>query len=305
MDEYVSAKSADFDDFARDPHYAPHPPPRPRRRLLPLVLFLLTCLSTFVTGGSFSEPDDMYNLEHHFVWQDGLRYMLAVMSILAAHEMGHFLQAVRHGVPASLPFFIPMPLSPIGTMGAVIGMGSQSDRRQLFDIGISGPLAGLVVAVPVAWYGIKTAVPYAGPVGDGMVAADPLLFQWLIASLRPDLPPDTVFAWNPYYMAAWVGLLITGLNMMPVSQLDGGHVAYALLGRRAHLLARTVVMTALLYAVIENQYNWLVMLAVVFFIGIDHPPTANDAAELGPARRLLGYASLSIPIFCLAPALIQ
>lgn len=273
--------------------------------MLPLVLFLLTCLSTFLTGGSFSESQGDYQFQHYFVWRDGLAYMLAVMSILVAHEMGHYLQALRHGVPASLPFFIPMPLSPIGTMGAVIGMGAQSDRKQLFDIGLTGPLAGLVVAVPVAWYGVMTAVPHTGPIGDGMVAADPLFFQWLIARLRPELSPDTVFAWNPYYMAAWVGLLITGLNMLPVSQLDGGHVAYALFGRRAHLLARAVVAAALFYAVVENQYNWLVMLAVVFFIGIDHPPTSNDAVELGWPRRLLGYASLTIPIFCLAPSLIQ
>ena len=106
--------------------------------------------------------------------------MLSVMAILLAHEMGHFVQAVRHGVPASLPYFIPMPLTPIGTMGAVIGMqGSKADRRQLFDIGITGPLAGLVVALPIAWYGVATrrAVSPAPIVPPTWIASDPLLFQ--------------------------------------------------------------------------------------------------------------------------------
>jgi membrane-associated protease RseP (regulator of RpoE activity) len=298
MDEYVPSPER-AEPFEPADYYVAVPP---RRRVLPLVLFVLTCLSTFFTGTVWSGHAELFGSAETAAWLDGLKYMLAVMGILLAHEMGHFVQALRHHVPASLPYFIPMPFSPVGTMGAVIGMqGSKADRRELFDIGISGPLAGLVVALPIAWYGVLIAEPYVGPVGDALEACDPLLFQLLIRYLRPDVPTDQVFRWNPYYMAAWVGMLITGLNMLPLSQLDGGHISYALFGKWAHRLARLVVIGALYFVLSYEQYGWILMIAVILFIGVDHPPTSNDRAPLGVTRRVLGYASLAIPIFCLAP----
>jgi membrane-associated protease RseP (regulator of RpoE activity) len=302
VDEYVPSQQAD-EAGAAEPVYQPpvRLPARPRVRL-PLVLFGLTCAATFFAGGART-PDAPYgSYAITFGWSDGLAYMAAVMAILLAHEMGHFLQAVRYGIPASLPFFIPMPITPLGTMGAVIGMqGTQADRRQLFDIGLTGPLAGLVVAVPLAIYGISIAEPADPPPGS-LVLADPLVFRWLIEWLRPDIPPDQVFEWNPYYMAAWFGLFLTGLNMVPVSQLDGGHTSFALFGpRTSRLVARLFVVSVLAMVVQQQQYNWLVMLVLVMFLGIDHPPTRDDTVRLGPVRRIVGYASLSIPIFCLSP----
>lgn len=235
-------------------------------------------------------------------WWQGLVYMAAVMAILLAHEMGHFLQAVRYRIPASLPFFIPMPISPIGTMGAVIGMrGSQADRKQLFDIGLTGPLAGLLVALPLAWIGIRTAQPV--PINADGYFGSPLLFTLLVGWLRPDDPAGLalVHSSNPLLMASWVGMLVTGLNMLPIGQLDGGHVAYALLGRRAHWLARAMVATALVFIVAEQQYAWSLMLALVIVLGTSHPQTADDHVALGRWRTLLGAASLAIPVFCLTP----
>ena len=159
-------------------------------------------------------------------WPDGLRYMLAVMGILLAHEMGHFLMAVRYHIPASYPIFIPMPVTFMGTMGAVIAMdGARADRKQMFDIGIAGPLAGLVVAIPLLCVGIWVAKPVVLPTSSP-VTGDPLLAELLIGWLHPDarLVPRFRVSGNPFYMAGWVGMLITGLNMMPISQLDGGHV---------------------------------------------------------------------------------
>ena len=143
--------------------------PRPRRRATPIVLFVLTCVSTFwawcgqarpdmvlywVFGGGYDEEIRAQILAH---WQGGLIYMACVLAILFAHEMGHFLMTLRYRVAASWPYFLPVPFSPIGTMGAVISMdGLSADRRQIFDIGIAGPLAGLVVAIPIAWYGAAT-----------------------------------------------------------------------------------------------------------------------------------------------------
>lgn len=297
------------------PNLADLPPPRPRQRqrrvALPLFLFLATCVCTFLAGavdwgqgGIFAQPETLLEmLTTH--WRDGLWYMLSVMAVLGAHEMGHFLQAVRYHVPASLPFFIPMPLSPIGTMGAVIGMhGSRADRRQMFDIGITGPLAGLLVALPLLWYGIATAEVYVPiPGKPELNYGTPLVMQWVIGWARPDLAsPVVAIADNPYWKAAWVGLLITGLNMLPVSQLDGGHVAYALFRRRAHWLARGVMILAMLFILVTEQLGWLVMLLLVMLIGTDHPPTRNDEVPLGPFRYALGIATLAIPIVCLSPA---
>ncbi len=306
-----------------------HPPER-RHLLLPIVLFLATCLSTFWTGAvdwrpilhidSFERAGQMFLQEWEqgavcsaFTragnalvedWKRGLIYMAAVMGILLTHEMGHFLTALREKIPASLPFFIPVPILPFGTMGAIIGIqGSQADRRQTFDLGIAGPLAGLAVAVPVTWIGICQLNPAPNP-GTGIPLYNPLIFTLLIDYLRPDLPGNSVLymsQFNPLLMAGWVGMLVTGLNMLPISQLDGGHVAYALLGRRGHLLARGLVVVAIISILIWEAYMWVVMLVLVILMGVDHPPTADDCAPLGWPRRLIGYASLAIPILCFPP----
>lgn len=288
------------------------PEHRRRKVLVPLLLLLATCFSTFAIGTLMCYPYTVGMGLFDYVrqgWPVGLQYMLAVMAILMAHEMGHFLQALRHGIPTTLPFFIPAPLPPIGTMGAVIGMqGSRADRRQLFDIGVSGPLAGLVLAVPIAAYGIWTAKEVAPvvPTNDSMASMpvsfqDPLLFKPLIHWLHPSMPPGYDLQLNPLLLAAWVGMLITGLNMMPISQLDGGHVAYALFGRRAHFLAHLVLLAAIAFILRSHQYSWLVMLALVVYIGPKHPPTADDHAPMGWCRWLVGLASLAIPILCFIP----
>jgi membrane-associated protease RseP (regulator of RpoE activity) len=212
---------------------------------------------------------------------------------------------VRYRVPASLPIFIPMPLTPLGTMGAVILLrGSQANRKELFDIGLTGPLAGLLLAFPLAWIGISTAdvLPQGGD-GLGGHFGDPLVFKLLAAWLRPDveLGSQLVGHANPLVMASWVGMLVTGLNMLPIGQLDGGHVAYALLGKRSRWLARAMVAAAIAFIFHESQYGWSLMLILVVFLGTSHPPTADDRVALGPWRSALGWVSLTIPIFCLTP----
>jgi membrane-associated protease RseP (regulator of RpoE activity) len=237
-------------------------------------------------------------------WQEGLIYMAAVLGILLTHEMGHFVTTLRHRIPATLPFFIPVPFTPLGTMGAVIAMdGARANRRQMFDLGISGPLAGLVLAVPISWIGIMQLQP-APHQAAGFCFHNPLIFQVMIEALRPDLPDASalyVAQLNPFLMAGWVGMLVTGLNMLPISQLDGGHVAYALLGRRAHTLARALIVAAILSVIVFEQYNWVLMLVLVILIGTDHPPTADDRVPLGRTRTLLGAFALAIPVLCFPP----
>ena len=281
-----------------------------------MLLFLLTCLSTFWAGSNaniFLQPAQFQGVATMAVtvlghWHDGFLYMLGVMGILLAHEMGHFVQAVRYGVPASLPFFIPMPITPMGTMGAVIGMqGSGADRKELFDIGLTGPLAGLLVAIPLTVIGIQQAQPVPIQIlqmqagGDHYHFQAPLLMRALMWYLRPDLGANQALAMTPLLMAGWFGLLLTGLNMLPISQLDGGHVAYAVLGRKSFWLARGIMLAALVFIFVARAYGWMVMLLLVSFIGVEHPPTANDRAPMGLGRRLLGLVSLLIPLLCMTP----
>ncbi|MBX7166252.1 MAG: site-2 protease family protein [Pirellulales bacterium] len=259
----------------------------PRRWGLALALFLATCYTTWAVGGQV--------------------YMFGVMGILLTHELGHFLQAVRYGVPASPPFFIPFP-SLIGTMGAVIVQyDHQGNRKQLFDIGLSGPIAGLIVAIPIAAWGIMIARPVEA--GHAALATlhfgDPLLITWLTAWLRPELPYGQELWMNPQLQAGWFGLVLTGLNMMPLGQLDGGHVSYALFSRRAHLLARGVLMAAIVAMVVSNNYSYSLMVMLVLLMGVDHPPTANDELPLGWTRTVIGLASFLIPVLCFTPVLIS
>jgi membrane-associated protease RseP (regulator of RpoE activity) len=302
-------------------------PSRGRRLVLPLVLLLITCLSTFWAGatnwnptayfghvgracsvfvqdvkiGMFSQAMIDARAELQLPWRNGLIYMAAVMGILLTHEMGHFLAALCRRVPASLPFFIPLPVFPVGTLGAVIGIdGSKADRRQIFDVGIAGPLAGLMVALPVAWLGLRQLEFDGSNLGEGMPI--PLAFRLLHACFHSGqtLPATLPLGqFGPLLMAGWVGMLVTGLNMMPVSQLDGGHVAYGLLGRRACVLARGVLVAAIVAILIWEKYLWVVMVTLVILLGIDHPPTTDDAARLNWPRRLLGCAALAIPVLCL------
>lgn len=312
----------------------PAAPPRRRRVGLPILLFVLTCISTFLAGATqyqqieylndavggplggrptVGEPFDFMPLRRTLYadWQQGLLYMACVLAILFAHEMGHFVMTVFYRVRASLPLFIPMPISLIGTMGAVIVMDSrQANRRQIFDIGLAGPLAGLVVAIPIMWVGVQR---FDFAPGRDPKLQVPLAMQLAIKHIHPEKVEATkgfsLDRANPWFMAGWVGLLVTGLNMLPVSQLDGGHVIYALFGRRAHWAARGFLAMAFGYMAImvvwfNSAPTWILMAILVLFIGTDHPPTSDDTVPLGWFRTALGLASLAIPVFCFVPNLL-
>ncbi|NLF08903.1 MAG: site-2 protease family protein [Pirellulaceae bacterium] len=284
--------------------------PPEHRVVLPMMLLLAAALSTFWVGTVDWKPISHFYLLSKgiwtaFDWPQGLVYMVVVMTVLLTHEMGHFLMALRNRIPSSFPYFIPLPIVPFGTLGAVIGMeGSRANRRELFDLGVAGPLAGLAVTIPVAWYGIRMIEPVA-PVPGDMFFHNPLLLQYMISWLRPDYADPSGFhlsQFNPYLMAGWVGMLVTGLNMLPISQFDGGHVAYALLGRRqAHLLARGLLIFAILFILYNESYPWVLLLVLVILLGVDHPDTADDRAKLGWLRLIVGWAAIFIPVFCFPP----
>ena len=283
--------------------------PRVRR---PVILFALTCASTFWVGINrwlpLTVPMDEFRQLLISNWYDGFIYMVAILGILFAHEMGHYLATVYYRVPASLPYFIPFPFSPFGTFGAVIALeGTHADRKQIFDIGIAGPLAGLVIAIPVTWIGISQinlTAPQQGPYLLDLPWAMHLYFRWFnYVGYHADI--QLAFnQLNPWFMAGWLGLLVTGLNMLPVGQFDGGHVTYTLFGRTAHWIARVFLVALVAYGVYYTAFNLLLLTAMFLLVGPDHPPTRDDSVELGWGRTLLGYVCLTIPLFCLAPGLI-
>jgi membrane-associated protease RseP (regulator of RpoE activity) len=244
------------------------------RRLLPIVLFVATCLSTYLIGG--------------------LAFSLALMSTLLAHELGHYLQARRYGVPASLPYFIPMPFSPIGTMGAVILMApGMGNRRTLFDIAITGPLAGLVPALLFCVLGLQwSEVVVIADNQMGLMLGEPLLFKLLVYLTFGPLAEGQDVILHPVAFAGWVGIFITALNLFPIGQLDGGHVLYALLLQRAHTLAKGLLVAAAVAVVLWGYWGWTLMLILLVWLGPVHPPTANDDESLGAGRTVLGWASL-------------
>ena len=292
--------------------------PVQRRVFMPAFLFLTTCFTVFCAGVYEWRPsvlDDRFSQLLAMHWKQGLAYMACCMAMLLAHEMGHFLMAIRYRISASYPFFLPVPITAIGTMGAVIRMdGLRANRRQLFDIGLAGPLAGLVLTIPLVCLGIWTAkLAPARPAAERIETDSgdessqnfhygrPLLVRLLQPVLRPDLPPDAELERNALYMAGWVGMLITGLNMLPISQLDGGHVIYGLLGRRSRWFARATLLGVIVYILVGEYYNWVPMIVLVTLLGVDHPPSYDDRVRIGPLRWALGAASLAIPILCFAP----
>ena len=271
----------------------PWPGPRRhgRRVWLPAVLFVATCLSTFAAGTYFSGD---WTQGPAAALLDGLKYSMAVMTILLCHEMGHFIQAWRYGVYASLPYFIPMPISPIGTFGAVIAMEPRmGDRRAIFDIGISGPLAGLVPTIFFCILGLHWSTPTAvqpAP-GDFELGMSPLfaaLSYWFVPLGAGN------FNFHPVAVAGWVGLLITALNLVPVGQFDGGHILYAMLRTKAHWIARFVMIAAVAAVIAYGLFGWMVMLFLMMMLGTRHPPTADDNVPLGWVRYVLGWLTLTL-----------
>jgi len=282
---------------------------------LPLVLYIATWLTTigFRFDHSFAEfcvsyVCGMVPFETFWIaFVDGLKYSAALMLILTCHELGHFLQTLRYRVQSSLPYFIPMPFGPTGTLGAVIAMdGRIPHRRALFDIGISGPLAGLVPTLFCLYFGIKWSyiVPKSIGVG-GLSLGEPLLLQWIVQWIYGPLASDLTVMLHPVALAGWVGLLLTSLNLMPISQLDGGHIFYALLGKRAAVAALGVFYVLLVLVAAYQLWHWTLLLLILALIGVGHPPTADDSAPLTPFRYLLGSAVLAFVLIGFTPTPIQ
>lgn len=294
------------------------PPPEDNRRIHRIAIWLAiaTVASTFMAGVGAWVPQSlifqsqimgtMMPIRQAILanWSDGLQFSLGLMAILTAHELGHYIMTLVYRVPSTPPLFIPFPFfSPFGTMGAVIMMQSgTADRRQIFDIGLAGPLAGLVVAIPIIAYGLLHPHSVTYTAGEALRMGQPLLIQWMAAILSPESAQDYVMISNtqanPLLMAGWVGLLVTGINMMPLGQLDGGHVTFGLVGNKSVYIARVTFLACIAFMIYMQIIIFGLMLLLVLLMGLRHPPSSDDTRSLGLARQLLGWSSLCLPILC-------
>ncbi len=304
-------------------------PPRPRGRFpaANVALFFTTVATTLWAGFGFSPLAGAAPTLAN-VLLGGLPFAASLISILFAHEMGHYLFARRYGVKATLPYFIPVPFG-FGTLGAVIRMRSPvPSRRATLDVGAAGPLAGLAVAVPLLLVGLALSEVReigAEPAGTALTSAwalfrallegrplvdgasnlqffgDSLLTwgaRWLVVG---ELAPGHDVVLHPVALAAWLGLLVTTLNLVPVGQLDGGHVLYALFGRRGALAAARVVSAGLLLAGLFLSWTWLVWWFLSrFVVGLGHPPALLEE-PLDPGRRGVAWFSLALFVVTFVP----
>ncbi len=272
--------------------------PRRPRVFWPLFLFVATCLTTFFVGGMMF-GEQRVDGEVVVTWSSfvrgGLQYSGSLMAILLAHEMGHWVQSRRYGVPASWPWFIPLPIPPMGTMGAVIVQSSgYADRKQLFDIGITGPLAGLLIALPITILGLREShVIDVVAQGGGLVFGNPPILNWLAERQFGPLAANEDVALNPLLHAGWVGIFVTALNLIPIGQLDGGHILYGLIRRKAHLVAMLLMWLAFSWMWITRNWSYSAMLFLLFMMGTRHPPSRDDYVPLGRFRILLGWLTLA------------
>jgi len=277
-----------------------------------ILLLIATIITTIITGSImylgyfdiYKIPDIMVIFEPVNLLYGALLFSLPLMSILSIHEMGHYFTSKKHGIRTSLPFFLPVPpifsSFNIGTFGALISSRDpMPNKKALFDVGISGPIAGFLVAIPVTVIGIATAdivpiVPLAELPSGEVLFGSSLLLDGLIYLIR-DIPSGYTIDMNPILFAGWVGLLITALNLLPAGQLDGGHIFRAFFGEKQKYFGWVAVCIMIFT-------GWMFFaIIIIFMMGMRHPPPLNDDTHLDIKRKLLFIVALVMLILCYIP----
>ena len=281
-----------------------------------VLLFVLTFASTTLVG-------EMHYLSFHlgfssgpnpFAWWEslilGLWYSVPVLAILGCHEMGHYLACRYYGIAASRPYFLPMPIIPTGTLGAFIRIRQPiPGKRELFDIGIAGPIAGFLVAVPLLFIGMYLSRIVEIPRDAELIwFGEPLLVKLAIWLTFGHVADGYSVTMHPVAFASWFGLLATAINLFPIGQLDGGHISYAVLGRKS--TAVTLLMVACLIGLAFWSWSsWAVWagvtIAMLFAFGPHHPRTPDEYAPLDPARKALAVFAVIMFILCFTPVVVQ
>jgi len=283
------------------------PPSAPPRELridprINLLLYLATIVSVVLTGGLESDGMDGVRLN----LPNGLMFAGSLLGILTAHEMGHYVVGRIRGLKTTWPLFIPLPFVSIGgTLGAVIVQSSPfKDRRTLLEVGVAGPLAGFVVAVPLFLLGLWLTDPTPSPVPAGATfLGDSLLTQTIGLGMLGRIYSSTAESVlvHPIAFGAWIGLLITGINLIPAGQLDGGHIAYALFGRNARFVSWAAIFAMVLLSFVSDA--WVLWAIMLFFFGRRHPPVLDESTPLSATHFLLALAGILVLIltFILTP----
>jgi membrane-associated protease RseP (regulator of RpoE activity) len=288
--------------------------PRPKfqdRVWLHVTLFALTIATTTLVGAGHYAAylTDFANrivpISRSALLVRGFWYSATILTILGCHELGHYFACRYYDVDASLPFFLPAPIL-TGTLGAFIRIREPiPTKRMLFDIGIAGPIAGFVVAVPALFIGLSMS--HVVPIPTNFVGAElgePLLFKlasWLVFGSPPQ---GYSINMHPMAFAAWFGLLATALNLFPIGQLDGGHISYAVLGRKSSNV--TLVMIGVAVVLTYYSSSWLVwtilMIVMLVVVGRHHPPVFDEPVPLDRTRVVLALVALAMFIVCFTPA---
>lgn len=277
---------------------------------LHLLLLGATLLTTTVMGAGFidsfrhNRPVDIIAALNGYaelirnpgVLLQGLPFSLPLIAILLSHELGHYFACLYYGIDASAPYFIPFP-APIGTFGAFIRIRAPIySRRKLFDVAIAGPLAGFAALAPVLIAGVAMSKVIPGIANEGdLVFGVPALIKLVESAIFPGVPVADIYL-HPLARAAWVGILATALNLLPIGQLDGGHILYSFIGERSRILSRILVLLLIPLGLLYS-WSWLFWAAFLFFFGMRHPPI-YDPAPLGATRVKLGWVALLILILC-------
>lgn len=269
-----------------------------------LILFIATIFSTLFVGALYGAETTS---QAYQIWR-GWPFAASILLILGAHELGHYFAARHHNVPVTLPYFIPMPLSIFGTFGAFIRLqGPVSNRRALFDVGAAGPLTGLIFALPILFIGLATSsVGHLSP--GGLLEGNSILYLLakfiIFGKYLPSGGMDVQL--NQVAWAGWVGLFVTGLNLIPVGQLDGGHVAYSLFGTRARMFFWPSIVglgLIVLYTYLQGAFapTWLLWILLLFAFGRVHARPLEDITELDPRRRALAIFTLVLFFLTFVP----
>jgi membrane-associated protease RseP (regulator of RpoE activity) len=295
--------------------YVDEPPPTSREWSLSILLLFLTIITTTFAGMSqlfeiLGFKALLYILAKPSLLLNGILYSFPVIVILSAHEMGHYLACRYYGMHCTPPYFIPVPISPTGTLGAFIKIQSRfPSKKSLFDIGIAGPLAGFFFILPTLWIGISLSkiVP-KGIVPHGTLNfGEPIILRFFGKLILGYSPAHQDMLIHPIVMAAWVGLLATSLNLLPIWQLDGGHIAYAMIGRSWQKRLSIATLIALIFVSFAGwpTPSYLLFFVLILIFGIRsrfyHPATMGDEEELGSGRMILGTIAFLILIVCFMP----
>ena len=286
----------------------PAPPVYRPRWWLHILLFVLTFLTTTFFGAFLAGdiPEQLATLPlARLVVQPGfflagLSFSIPLLTILLSHEMGHYLACRVHGLAATPPFFIPVPFG-IGTMGAIIRIKEPlRNKRQLLDVGAAGPIAGFVVLLPFLFWGVATStVATTPPGGEYLYFGEPLLFKLVEWIFHPGMGPGQDLVLGPVGFAAWFGLLVTALNMLPFAQLDGGHIAYALFGRWHRRFVWPL--WSVLFLLGFKWIGWWIWAVIALVMGVRHPRLWDEDQPLDPRRKAIAWLAFLIFLLCFMP----